>query len=358
MINLLNITYPEFESLIVTTLQEKTYRAMQIWQWVWQKQITDIESMTNLPQKIRASLTALIKINLPEIVTIQQSSDGTKKFLLRLSDGALIETVLIPSIDKAGNIRITQCLSSQVGCSMGCTFCSTATMGFVRNLTAGEIVSQVLLAKLHLNDNKPDKPIIRNIVFMGMGEPLLNLTELTRALHILHSEKGLNFSARRITVSTCGIKKGIQALSENGLAFLALSLHASNQELRSTIMPKAAKWDLKELIDTLKNYSLKKREKITFEYLLLGGINDSPEHAKELAKLITDIKGKLNLIPYNPAQGQPYLKPTEENILKFQKVLWSKGIVTILRKSKGQDINAACGQLKTTYLSQSSSTIY
>lgn len=352
MIELLNITYPEFESFIVTNLQEKAYRATQIWQWVWQKQITNINTMTNIPYAIRSSLSSLIKIDLPKIVTIQYSADGTQKFLLCLSDGSLIETVLIPSIDKAGNIRITQCLSSQVGCSMGCTFCSTATMGFIRNMTAGEIVSQVLLAKLHLKDNKPDRPIIRNLVFMGMGEPLLNLTELTRALHILHSKKGLNFSARRITVSTCGIKKGIQALSKNGLAFLALSLHASNQQLRSTIMPKAARWELKELIATLKNYSLKKREKITFEYLLLGGINDSPEHAKELANLVSGIKGKLNLIPYNPAQGQCYLKPTDENILKFQKILWNKGIVTILRKSKGQDINAACGQLKTTYLAQ------
>lgn len=357
MIDLLQLTYSEFETFMVTKLQEKKYRALQVWQWVWQKQATNFNIMTNLPHVTRRILDATVKISLPYIISTQSSSDGTKKLLLRLSDNTLIETVLIPSQDRNGVVRMTQCLSSQVGCTMGCTFCSTAKMGFIRNMTASEILGQIFLAKIYLNDRNYAQPIIKNLVFMGMGEPFLNLKELNQTLHILHDKNGLNFSTRRITISSCGIKKGIQELSKNGLAFLAISLHAPNQLLRSKIMPKAAQWQLHDLIDSLKTYSLKKREKITFEYLLLGGVNDSPSHAQELAKLISQIKSKLNLICYNSSEGEPYLKPTEEAILTFQKILWSKGITAILRKSKGQDIQAACGQLYTSYSLQKNSTI-
>lgn len=349
MIDLLNLTYPELEFFMVNELNEQKFRAVQVWQWLWQKQATNFDIMTNISHTTREQLKTTAKINLPHIVSIQRSSDGTEKFLLRLSDNAHIETVLIPTKSKTGVTRVTQCLSSQVGCAMRCTFCNTATMGFIRNLTAGEILGQIFLAKSHLHDDKPDKPIIRNLVFMGMGEPLLNFKEITRALKIVHTPNGLNFSARRITISTSGIKKGIQKLGELGLAFLAVSLHAPNQHLRSQIMPKAAKWKLEDLMETLKTYPLKTKEKISFEYLLLGGINDSPQHARELVKLISPFKGKLNLIPYNPSQGEPYSQPTQEAILTFEKILWSKGITTILRKSKGQDIKAACGQLCTAH---------
>ena len=353
MTDLLNLTWPELEAFMAE-LGEPRFRALQIWQWIWQRNVTDFDAMTNVSKATRARLAEIAECRLPEVVTIQTAGDGTEKLLLRLADGSMVETVIIPSEAQDGSIRIAQCLSSQVGCAMGCTFCSTGGMGFIRNMTAGEILSQVLLARRHLGDNRPDRPIIRNLVFMGMGEPLLNLHEVTRALTMLHHEKGLDFSPRRITVSTCGIEKGLRELGDSGLAFLAISLHAPNQALRSRIMPKAARWPLDELMAALASYPLKTRERITFEYLLLGGVNDSPEHARELARLIHKTLGperaKLNLIAYNPSQvpGQakaPYAAPTQETILAFEKILWDKNITAILRKSKGQDIKAACGQL-------------
>ncbi|MEG2139628.1 MAG: 23S rRNA (adenine(2503)-C(2))-methyltransferase RlmN [Bilophila sp.] len=349
MIDILNLTYPECEHFITTELKQPRFRAAQVWQWLWQKHATTFEAMTDVSKALRALLAETAEIVLPEIVTVQTSSDGTEKLLLRLRDGALVETVIIPSTGQDGSVRIAQCVSSQIGCAMGCTFCSTGSMGFVRNMTAGEILGQVLVARIRLGDDHIDRPIIRNLVFMGMGEPLLNLTEVTRALEILHHDRGMDFSARRITVSTCGIKSGLRELGDSGLAYLAVSLHAPNQELRAKIMPKAAHWPLDELMDTLASYPLKTREHITFEYLLLGGVNDTPEHARELARLVSRVKGKLNLIAYNPSEGQPYQAPTPEAILSFEKILWAKDITAILRKSKGQDIQAACGQLKATW---------
>ena len=353
MTDLLNLTWPELEAFMAE-LGEPRFRALQVWQWIWQRNVTDFEAMTNVSKATRARLAEIAECRLPEVVTVQTASDGTEKLLLRLADGSMVETVIIPSEAQDGSIRIAQCLSSQVGCAMGCTFCSTGGMGFVRNMTAGEILSQVLLARRRLGDNRPDRPIIRNLVFMGMGEPLLNLHEVTRALTMLHHEKGLDFSPRRITVSTCGIEKGLRELGDSGLAFLAISLHAPNQALRSRIMPKAARWPLDDLMAALASYPLKTRERITFEYLLLGGVNDSPEHARELARLIHKTLGperaKLNLIAYNPSQvpgmdKAPYDAPAPETILAFEKILWDKNITAILRKSKGQDIKAACGQL-------------
>ena len=229
---------------------------------------------------------------------------------------------------------------------MGCTFCATGDMGFERNMTMGEILGQILVAREHLGDNRPDWPVLRNLVFMGMGEPLLNLREVMRALQSLNNDKGLNFSPRRITVSTCGIEKGLAELGASGLAYLAVSLHAPTQELRARIMPKAARWPLDQLLAALRSYPLKTRERITFEYLLLGGINDGPGQAEELARLVADIKGKLNLIVYNPAEGAPYAAPDEARVLAFEQCLWKRHITAIVRKSKGQDIKAACGQLK------------
>jgi len=204
----------------------------------------------------------------------------------------------------------------------------------------------VLVARAHLGDARPDRPVLRNLVFMGMGEPLLNLREVMRALQSLNNDKGLNFSPRRITVSTCGIEKGLRELGESGLAYLAVSLHAPTQELRARIMPKAARWPLEELVAALQRYPLKTRERITFEYLLLGGVNDGPEQARELARLVGSVKGKLNLIVYNPAEGAPYAAPAEDRVLAFEQCLWKRHITAIVRKSKGQDIRAACGQLR------------
>lgn len=234
---------------------------------------------------------------------------------------------------------------------MGCTFCSTGTMGFERNMTMGEILGQVLVAREYLKDDAA-VPTLRNLVFMGMGEPLLNLKEMMRCLITLNDDLGLQFSPRRITVSTCGIEKGLMELGESGLAYLAVSLHAPTQEIRKQIMPKAANWKLEDLMHALETYPLKTRERITYEYLLLGGVNDSLEDAKKLVKLISRTRSKLNLIVYNPSEGDPYKAPTEAAILAFEQYLWSKNITAIIRKSKGADIKAACGQLKASQQEQ------
>lgn len=346
MINLLDLTLPELTDWMQAELGEPRFRAVQVWQWIWQRMARSFEEMSNVSKVCRARLAECARIDWPEVSRVQESRDGTTKFLLRLEDGAEVETVLIPSESRDGNRRWTQCLSSQVGCAMGCTFCSTGGMGFERNMSMGEILGQILVARTHLGDNRPDWPILRNLVFMGMGEPLLNLREVMRALQSLNDDRGLNFSPRRITVSTCGIEKGLRELGESGLAFLAVSLHAPNQALRERIMPKAARWPLNELLAALKSYPLKTRERITFEYLLLGGVNDGPEHARELARVVSEIKGKLNLIVYNPAENAPYEAPSPERVLAFEKMLWDRNITAIVRKSKGQDIKAACGQLK------------
>lgn len=426
MINILDLDFEELENFFIQELHEKPYRAKQVWSWLWQKGVQDFSEMTNVSQATREKLSQMAQITWPKVLNLQTSTDGTKKFLLELADGACIESVLIPSFgphdlgglgeekhakhvssfgdpkslkackaedpdfddysdvfdeiddfdddfaadfddfaadvsndlnnDSGSSYKHTQpkrgkmlryalCISSQVGCAMGCTFCHTAKMGFVRNLTPAEILGQLQVARHHLGDNRPDKPIIRNLVFMGMGEPLLNFKNLKKALSMAHHKLGLAFSARRITVSTCGIKQGLLELGNSNLAFLAISLHAPNQELRSKLMPKAANWQLSDLLTTLKDYPLKARELITFEYLLLGGVNDSPAQALELAKLVQQAKGKLNLIAFNPIGESPYKAPSPETILAFEKVLWSRGVTAILRKSKGQDISAACGQL-------------
>jgi 23S rRNA (adenine2503-C2)-methyltransferase len=346
VINLLDMTLPELEAWMGEELGEPKFRAVQVWQWLWQKMARDVDAMTNVSRACRERLAAAAAIVWPEVAAVEESRDGTTKFLLRLADGAQVETVLIPSDSREGARRWTQCLSSQVGCAMGCTFCSTGQMGFERNMSMGEILGQVLVARAHLGDARPDRPVLRNLVFMGMGEPLLNLREVMRALQSLNNDKGLNFSPRRITVSTCGIEKGLRELGESGLAYLAVSLHAPTQELRARIMPKAARWPLEELVAALQRYPLKTRERITFEYLLLGGVNDGPEQARELARLVGSVKGKLNLIVYNPAEGAPYAAPAEDRVLAFEQCLWKRHITAIVRKSKGQDIRAACGQLR------------
>lgn len=346
MPDLLNLTYPELEALVTQDLGQPRFRAGQIWQWLWQKNVTDINAMTDVSLATRRLLQETTTVCLPEIVTEQVSADGTRKLLLKLRDGQTVETVLIPGETRDGTIRWSQCLSCQVGCVMGCTFCSTGTMGFIRNMTAGEILAQVLVGKRVLADDNPGRPLIRNLVFMGMGEPLLNLKEILRGLEMLNDPKGLNFSPRRITVSTCGIKPGLKQLGESGRAFIAVSLHAPTQALRAQIMPKAAQWQLNDLVDALEAYPLKTRESITLEYMLMGGVNDRPQHAKELGQIAKRLKAKLNLIVYNPVAGLPYSAPGEADVAAFQKILWDMGLTAILRKSKGQDIDAACGQLR------------
>ena len=345
MIDILNLPLEELTDWLQRDLGQQPFRARQIWKWLWHRRARSFAEMSDLPVSLRALLEKQANITWPAVETTQTSSDGTVKFLLRLADGEMVETVLIPSESREGKGRMTQCLSSQVGCAMACTFCSTGSMGFARNMSMGEILGQVLVAQNYLGDS-PDNPRLRNLVFMGMGEPLLNLPEMMKSLRTLNSEPGLSFSPRRITVSTCGVEKGLRELGESGLAYLAVSLHAPNQELRARIMPRAARWPLNELMESLRSYPLKARERLTFEYLLLGGVNDSLEHARELSRLMAHVKGKLNLIVYNPAEGDPYRAPTPEALQAFAAYLRSKHITAIVRKSKGLDINAACGQLK------------
>lgn len=343
--NLLDFTLPALTDWMRDELGEPKFRAVQLWQWLWRRMARDFEGMSDISRAARERLAGAACIRWPEVAQKQVSGDGTVKFLLRMEDGALVESVLIPSEGRDGTRRWSQCLSSQVGCPMACTFCATGSMGFTRNLSMGEILGQVLVARDYLGDTRPDWPVLRNLVFMGMGEPLLNWGAVKDALTSLNDDRGLNFSPRRITVSTCGIREGLRELGDSGLAYLAVSLHAPNQALRERLMPRAARWPLDELMAALTAYPLKTRERITFEYLLLGGVNDSPEHAAELARLVNRVRGKLNLIVFNPWPGAPWQAPSEERVLAFERALWDRNITAIVRKSKGQDIAAACGQL-------------
>jgi 23S rRNA m2A2503 methyltransferase len=355
--NLLDLSLAELSLFVADQLGEPPFRAKQLWQWLWKKRARTFDCMTDISLAARTRLKEAAEIVWPEIVTDQQSADGTVKLLLRLHDGSLVETVLIPATSRDGKLRMSQCLSCQVGCAMGCTFCSTGALGFTRNMSMGEILGQVLVAREFLNDDYND-PLLKNIVFMGMGEPLLNPVEMMKSLRALNNDQGLCFSPRRITVSTCGIQRGLLELGESNLCYLAVSLHAPTQELRAQIMPRAAAWNLDEMLAFLKNYPLKARERLTFEYLLLGGVNDSPDHARAMARILSHIKGKLNIIVYNPSLGSPYRAPSPEAVLAFQKILWNKNIVATLRKSKGQDIDAACGQLCAKELTYPQTGIY
>jgi 23S rRNA (adenine2503-C2)-methyltransferase len=345
MTDVLNMTLEEVTGWVHRELGHPPFRARQLWKWLWSKRARSFDEMSDLSLDFRALLREKAAIIRPVVENTLVSRDGTVKFLLRLADGELVESVLIPSEARDGGRRMTLCLSSQVGCVMGCTFCATGALGFIRNMSMGEILGQVLAAQDYLGDT-PGGPQLRNLVFMGMGEPLLNLAQVMRSLQTLNSEPGLAFSPRRITVSTCGIESGLRRLGESGLAYLAVSLHAPTQELRARLMPAAARWPLDDLLRSLRGYPLKARERLTFEYLLLGGVNDSPEHAGQLARLMANVKGKLNLILYNPAEGAPYAPPAPEAVRAFEERLRSKHITAIVRKSKGTDIRAACGQLR------------
>jgi len=338
-VNLIDLSFHQLEAFL-TDLGEAPYRARQVWQWLWQKGCRDIAGFSDVAKGLRAALSERAAVRWPETLREQVSADGTAKFLLRLGDGEAIETVLIPEKD-----HYTQCLSTQVGCALGCTFCATGKMGFRRNLTPGEILGQILAARQWLADRR--SPLaLRNLVFMGMGEPLLNYDNLLQALEALHHPQGLDFSSRRITLSTAGIVKNLLAFGATGLGSLAVSLHAPTQELRQRIMPVAGSVPLDELMAVLKAYPLKPRERLTFEYLLLDGVNDSLAEARELVRLLSHVKAKVNLIAYNPVPGIPYGAPDPARVEAFQDVLRQKGLTATLRKSKGADIAAACGQLR------------
>jgi len=339
MTNLIDLTFHELETLIVS-LGEPPYRARQVWQWLWQKGCRDIALMTDVSKALRAKLADAAVIVWPEVLRVRESGDGTVKFLLGLADGEAVECVLIPEKD-----HYTGCLSTQVGCAMGCGFCATGMLGFRRNMTPGEMLGQVLVARQYLLD-RGEPLALRNLVFMGMGEPLLNYENLIKTLESLHHPQGLDFSSRRITVSTAGVKRHLLELGKTGLCALAVSLHAPTQEQRERIMPGAAKLPLGELIELLRQIPLKPRESLTFEYLLLAGVNDADADARELVRLLSRVKAKVNLIVYNATPGLPFRQPSPERVFAFQEILKAKGLVATVRKSKGADIAAACGQLR------------
>ncbi len=319
---------------------EPAYRADQLWQWMWQKKAGNFQEMTNISKALRSSLQQEFVLQRPEVVQKKESIDGTVKLLLGLSDGFCIETVIIPEKD-----YYTQCISTQVGCPMGCVFCSTGRMGFKRNLTPGEIASQVLVAGRHLEDTGLDSTRLTNVVLMGMGEPLLNWDAVKKAMGMMTDPLGLGISRRRLTLSTVGVRDRLQEFGRSRLGMLAVSLHAPDQELRRKLMPGAATWDIQDLVSALEQYPLAPRERITIEYVLLKDINDSPAQARGLVRLLSRVKCKVNLLACNPGEHEGYQPPQEKTILAFEEVLRSKGLTVTLRKSKGQDISAACGQL-------------
>ena len=342
MRNILELTCAELEAAVLAMGHQK-FRARQLWQWLWRRGVREFSAMTDIAKDFREQLAREWSLAWPEVHEVQTSSDGTVKLLLRLADGALVETVLIPDKD-----RYTQCLSCQIGCPMGCTFCSTGLMGFVRNMTGGEIASQVLVAREHLRvHGLADE--VKNLVYMGMGEPLTNWEEVRRSLQILSHPEGLEFSRRRITLSTCAIKGKLGVFDTEGLALPAISLHAPTQEIREKLMPGAARWHIDDLVKTLQELELKPRERVTIEYILIKGVNDSLQHARQLVRLLSHLKCKINLIAYNPGPGIEYHAPEPEDVLAFEELLRKKGFTVTLRKSKGQDILAACGQLKAGY---------
>jgi 23S rRNA (adenine2503-C2)-methyltransferase len=321
---------------------EKPYRADQVMQWIYRRGADGFDGMSNLSRELRARLAQHFEIRTPELVTEQVSVDGTRKWVLRLDGGNAIETVYIPEEGRA-----TLCISSQVGCAMDCSFCSTAQQGFNRNLTTAEIVAQVWFAARTLGGDFQNERVISNIVFMGMGEPLANYNAVLPAIRILLDDFGFGLSKRRVTVSTSGLVPYIDRLREDVDTALAVSLHAPDDALRDQIVPINRKYPIAELLEACRRYTAGKDRKahIVYEYVMLDGINDSPEQARKLAKLLAGMPAKVNLIPFNPFPQTQYRRSTPEAIQAFAKILRDKHILTTTRKTRGDDIDAACGQL-------------
>ncbi len=332
---------PEEIEAFVASLGEKPFRARQLTKWLYQKGVSEIEGMSDLSREFREHLAAAARVGLPEVVKTSVAGDGTVKFLLGLADGNTIESVIIPDEN-----RTTLCVSSQVGCALRCAFCMTGRLGLVRNLGAGEIVGQVILARNYLRTQGMD---VTNIVFMGMGEPLLNYDEVKRALALILAEWGLGFSWRHVTVSTAGIPEVIARLGKEVLVNLAVSLNGPDDQTRQSIMPINKKYPLAELMAALRAYPLKKGRRITIEYVLIDGVNDTEEHARSLRDLVRGLPVKINLIPFNPFPGAHLGRPHDEKVLRFQEVLMAGHLFAVVRKSKGAEIAAACGQLAAGY---------
>ncbi len=328
---------------------EKPYRAGQIFKWVYLRQADSFAEMTDLSKITRDFLEKNFTISRLEKSNIETSRDGTKKYLFRLEDGEYTECVLIP-----GKERYTLCISSQVGCAQGCRFCLTAKGGFKRNLSTSEIVAQVrdILHDLPRKDGDPEtaKPF-QNIVFMGMGEPLANFHHVAEALEIImNPDYGLKFSSRKVTLSTCGLVDRFQDLGNRFALNLAVSLNATDNETRSRLMPINRAHPLEKLIDACIHYPISGRSKITFEYILMKGVNDSEKNAHEMARLLSRVRAKINLIPFNEFEGCEFKRPDDETVDRFLSILLNKGYTAIVRKSMGPDISAACGQLRANQI--------
>ena len=328
----------------VHALGEPAYHATQIAEWLYKKRAASFDEMTDLPRKLRLQLTEQFSFGKIEVVRVLGAQDATRKFLFRLSDEALIESVLIPASPALYGMRSdrrTVCVSTQVGCAYGCKFCASGLEGFSRNLRPNEIIDQILAIEREAGDK------IDNIVFMGMGEPLANLDNLMRAIRIINAQWGLSIGARHITVSTSGLAPQIRRLAEESLQIrLAVSLHGASDQVRDQIMPINRRYNIETLLSACDYYALRKKQHLTFEYILIEGVNDSDEQARLLARHARRVKAKVNLIPYNTVRGLPWTRPSQDRQEKFLSILRAHGIAATLRREKGHDIDAACGQLR------------
>ena len=334
---------------IGTPDKQAKMRVGQIWQWIYQWGVRDFDAMTNLSKAYRAELAEHFSIDVPELVSKNVSADGTRKYLVRIAGGHEVEVVYIPEADRG-----TLCISSQVGCTLTCSFCHTGTQKLVRNLTAGEIIGQVMLARDDLGEwpekgaPKNETRLLSNIVLMGMGEPLYNFENVRDAMKIAMDAEGIQLSRRRITLSTSGVVPEIARTAEEIGCLLAVSFHATTDETRNKLVPINKRWNIEELLGALRDYPrLSNSERITFEYVMLKGVNDSDADARRLVKLIQGIPAKINLIPFNEWPGSPYERSDWERIEKFADIVHKAGYASPIRTPRGEDIMAACGQLKS-----------
>jgi len=331
---------PKLENLI-SDLGEKPFRARQLFRWVYEKGVSDISEMHNLSKNFRQQMHAIFQFDRPEVVDHKISQDGTQKFLFKIPGQGTFEAVLIPSQD-----RYTLCVSSEIGCNMACKFCFTGKQKLKRRLSCGEIVSQFLTVQESIHPLK-----ISNIVFMGMGEPLDNCDSVFSAIEILKHDLGINLSRKKITVSTSGLVNNIPKVTEAGVR-LAVSLNAPNDEIRNEIMPINRKYNLKTLMASCREYHEKTKDRVTFEYVLLKGVTDGMDHARQVYHLVKDIPCKINLIPFNEHPGSGYERPSRSRVFDFQRYLLGKGMNVTIRRTMGRDIFAACGQLTSLYESR------
>ena len=338
--NLLDLDRAGLETFFAE-LGEKSFRVPQVLKWIYQFGVQDFSEMTNLSKSLREKLASLAEIRLPEVVSEHRSHDGTIKWVLRIDNLNCIETVFIPEADRG-----TLCISSQVGCALECDFCSTAQQGFNRNLSIGEIIGQIWVANHAMEVTPRDERRISNVVLMGMGEPLLNFENVVRAMSLMLDDDAYGLSKRRVTLSTSGVVPALDRLKELSDVSLALSLHAPDDELRNKLVPLNKKYPIADVIAACRRYiDGESRRRVTVEYVMLNGVNDTDEHARKLAKLLHTLPSKVNLIPFNPFPNTPYEASPRARIDAFRDILMASGITTITRKTRGDDIDAACGQL-------------